>query len=766
MKGQPNKPYQIINNVGSTFAGLQKTKRRWRRRFVGCLLLAIVGVLLACSFLFWLTAQALAAPAKTVLPLAVTLLIDNSNSMFDKGGIGSDPALLRLDAAGLFISYLGVDDKDLVHACSVIFFGDQAELVVPLTPLVDDATRLEIFNRIQNPPRQRWTDQAGALALAISEQSALITDTHRPAFILLTDGKGEWDNTNEAHTEEAYIQQLQQLGAEIADADIPLFIILLANEATDADEDIATVWKPLWQELAAGTTMGRFYEVRQAQDLPDIYHDIVVALTGSRTKGPIFQGEVGAAGLRQTVPVNAGLARLTFVVGKSAPDLAVTILKPNNNVLSVAESGVRHAGQSGEGLAEIWVIDDPQPGDWTVLITGAGHVTVWQDYRSASATVTPTALWTPTTQPLVTSTPQPTAAPVLQIDGFSDETFVGQSITWTAVVRPQQPVTMIATVIDPEGTTTSVPVVGGSRYGDAVAQEGVYTGSIRFAKPGQHLVTITATNEQQTIAGWTAQVWVAAVPQLVLTIPNEDQTLRTGDVMELDAAWQVAGNVVALTGNVLNGRAVWSDESETQLSFTEQTNGRYHAAMALTQAGPLTLTLEAQAQMLGGMSITDTTSYSTVVARSPAYGAWLFVLLIGLGGSGGGVYLWRQQRRPFVTGSLHPVYGPGFATNETLIELDGLKLRRVRLGAPPADIPLVGTTERLTIRPGGSLGGCYEMLASGTSGVLLNEKPLLGEQLLKDTDVVSLGNIRLRYENLRLRTAYQTLAWSSTAASF
>ena len=48
----------------------------------------------------------------------------------------------------------------------VIFFGGEARLVVPLTPLADDDRRAALAELIANPPWMSWTDQTEALDLA------------------------------------------------------------------------------------------------------------------------------------------------------------------------------------------------------------------------------------------------------------------------------------------------------------------------------------------------------------------------------------------------------------------------------------------------------------------------------------------------------------------------------------------------------------------------------------------------------------------------
>ncbi|MCA9936946.1 MAG: VWA domain-containing protein [Anaerolineales bacterium] len=266
-----------------------RKRRGCRRLSLGCASLLLLLALVACGLLFWVMVfQPQTAAAAYLTPdnlLAVTLLIDNSHSMFELGGQGSDPQLLRLDAARLFISYLGVDNPQADHACSVIFFGSEAQVVVPMTRLADDQRRQDIYHLIQNPPRMGWTDHVAALALAQSQPLAEPIG-RQPAFILLTDGKPDWSNEATEAEKQAYAARLRQVSQQLTQSETPLFIILLANDATDADPDIARIWQPLWQEMAAATAPGQFYEARQADDLVSIYHDIVVILTGGRLAPP------------------------------------------------------------------------------------------------------------------------------------------------------------------------------------------------------------------------------------------------------------------------------------------------------------------------------------------------------------------------------------------------------------------------------------------------------------------------------------------------
>ena len=400
--------------VASWRQRMGRKRRGCRRMSLGCASLLLLLLLAACGLLFWIMVLQPQTAAAASLPpsnsLAVTLLVDNSNSMFELGGQGSDPELLRLDAARLFISYLGVDNPQADHTCSVIFFGSEAQVVVPMTRLADDQRRQDMYQLIQNPPRMGWTDHAAALALAQSQPPAEGIG-RQSAYILLTDGKPDWSNEATEAEKHAYAARLRQVSQQLAQSETPLFIILLANEATDADPDIARIWQPLWQDMAATTAPGQFYEARQAEDLISIYHDIVVLLTGGQSAPPFIQEMVPEDGLNETIMVEENLARLTLVISKSEVDQVVAIRQPDGKLLTRVAPNVRFAGGGDDVREEIWVIDAPVAGSWALTINGPGRVTVWQDAWPVAPTPTPLATFTatlvqtPTAQPSTTMTP-------------------------------------------------------------------------------------------------------------------------------------------------------------------------------------------------------------------------------------------------------------------------------------------------------------------------------------------------------------------------
>jgi hypothetical protein len=262
-----------------------------------------------------------------------------------------------------------------------------------------------------------WTAPQAALDLAAETFRAADPHAGR-AVVLLTDGKPEQSTTPTAEEKAAIIARLRGSAGRFAADGVPLFIILLQNAATDADPAIEQDFAPLWQEMAQATPGGRFYRARRSEELLDIYHDIVVTLTGRGTAGVVVQTQVQTETLER-IPVKAGLAQVTFVIRKSDPALQVAVLRPDGRPLAPGDPGVQYGGRPGQSQEEVWAVDDPPPGDWQVQIGGQGTVTVWKDFYPApstptprpSPTDTPTATSTPTRTPTASPTPRPTATP-------------------------------------------------------------------------------------------------------------------------------------------------------------------------------------------------------------------------------------------------------------------------------------------------------------------------------------------------------------------
>jgi len=353
--------------------------RRWKRT---CCLLLLVGALLLvflCVALFALVYQA-RAQDMAPLPLDALLLIDHSNSMWDKRGVGSDPGLLRVQAANLFIAYLGVDTARPEHRLGVVHFGGESTLAVPLTPLDSPAQRQAIRATIAAPQRLGWTDPLAALQLAYE---TLFPQDQRdparqPAVILLSDGKPELFPAPSPAERAAYLADLRALVERFRAQDCPIFTVALSNEATDADPEIQTVYRNLWQEIAARTPPAEYREARTAADLLPIYHAVVARLSGAEADTPVIETTVEGQAL-ETIAVEPGLAQMTLVILRSDPALEVRLVRPEGVPARPFDPDVQHSGEAGATHEEIWAIRNPRPGTWTLELRGYGTVVVWLD---------------------------------------------------------------------------------------------------------------------------------------------------------------------------------------------------------------------------------------------------------------------------------------------------------------------------------------------------------------------------------------------------
>jgi hypothetical protein len=672
--------------------------RRAKRRLTGCCLAILLGLLLACGALFGLSfylARRAGAQGPDAASLEVMLLVDNSNSMWEKSGVGSDPDLLRIEAARLFITYLGVDSRGPAHRLGMIFFGGQAQLVVPPTPLADDARRAEIYQLIADPPRMGWTDPQAALELAAETLRTSDAASVARAVVLLTDGKPEWSTSPTAQEQAEAIARLRETGARFAADDVPLFIVLLQNEATDADPEIEEVFVPLWQAMARTTPPGRFFRARRSEDLLDIYHEIVVALTGRQTSGVVVQTQVQAETLEQ-IPIEPGLAQVTFVIRKSDPSLQVRILRPDGQPLTPDVPGVRYGGQPEARLSstvgsreEVWAVDNPEPGDWQIHINGQGTVTVWKDFYPAPATPTPSATHTPTPSPTFTPTASPTPTPTLSP---------------TATRTPSPTVT-------PTSTPTPGPLP-----------------PLELSEPGAP-VTLGPGASLPVVATWLPGARILAY-------------LESADGERFDEAFLLEAGEGRYTGQLSlpSGKA-----ASMPRHYHLRLQGQAKSGSGPTIQDELSLPVTLRANrwwMWGGLGLS--------IKALLAVGGWQWYrrrrtapLLDGT---------LRRTRAP--AGQEVPARLDLDTLRHGTISLGPDPRAELHLPhTPDTPTPRARLAARREARGQSSVVLLVEAAGDGSQEVLVNHLPVTSEWVLHDGDVIQLGAYQFRYENLRRRAA-------------
>lgn len=357
-----------------------KRLRRWRRNCLVVLVLLTLLCLGMCLALAFLVGSAEAQMDER--PLDILLLIDHSDSMWDRDGVGSDPDLLRVQAAELLMAYLGTAEVSTDHRLGVIHFGGEAELVVPLTPL-DDLGQETIRTAIVDPHRMGWTDPLAALGLAYETlfPRGQRNPARQPAVILLTDGKPELGRSA-SETMDVYLDDLRSLADGFHEQECPILTVAFSNEAIAPDPAIETLYRNLWQEIAARTPPASYHEAVAAADLLPVCHDVVARLSGAKVCAPIIETTVNGK-LTGTVDVDAGLARVTLVVLHEDPALTMDLRRPGGAQARPSDPDVHRAAKPEVGLS-VWSIENPRPGRWVLALRGQGAALTWRDVEDAA----------------------------------------------------------------------------------------------------------------------------------------------------------------------------------------------------------------------------------------------------------------------------------------------------------------------------------------------------------------------------------------------
>jgi hypothetical protein len=387
-----------------------KMLRNVKRGFCSC---CLFFVLLGLALVVGLVVVAVrTARADTPAPPAreIVLAVDNSPSMWDCDGIGTDPQLLRVDAARLFIQYLGADSS-AAHRLALLHFGGDVRELAGLTDLADPAGRERLLAAVSRPEPIRWTDQW----LALESARELLVQTGTPGsrrlIVLLTDGEPAPKPVTAAGLSEAlYLRQLEQSTAMLGQAGITLAVVLLSDQSTSCGRAVAATWTERWARLAALTPGGALYTANQAEELLPVYHAIVRELAGAAagaapaTTATLTQGQP----LRVPVPVDGTLVGLVITIWKAEAATTVQVLDPSGWPVTAAHSGVTVTGGDAGNREQVWRVAQPEVGLWQVALHGRGRVSVWQDRIAPPPTATALPTSTATATATRTATPEPT----------------------------------------------------------------------------------------------------------------------------------------------------------------------------------------------------------------------------------------------------------------------------------------------------------------------------------------------------------------------
>lgn len=423
----------------------------------GCLVVLFLLLVLAVLLIFLLAQQ---AHAQSPPIYDIVLVIDQSGSMWDCGGQGTDPDQLRVDAAHLFINYLGADAGSSRYRLALLHFGGTTRLMAPLTELRDTAAREQLIIAASNPEPIGWTNPLAALQTARDLLHDGALPGSRRVVLLMTDGEPAWP-AGQPVDRPHYRQQLQQVAEHFAAEQTDLFFVHLRATDTPCGRRAIAEWLDLWQQMAGQTPNGALFTAMHADDLVPIYHAVVRRLTGASDSQTLVQAADLPADqpLQVSVPVTEPLASMTLVVVKGNAETVVVIQDPAGQLAAPLAPGITAVGVQTK--QEVWRVEQPALGVWQVLLTGSGKVTVWQDRvrppptPTLTATAPPTA--TPTPSATATPSPTPTDSPTPTPTDTATPTETPTE-TPTATATPTATPTDIPTATQtPSATPTAIP---------------------------------------------------------------------------------------------------------------------------------------------------------------------------------------------------------------------------------------------------------------------------------------------------------------------
>lgn len=718
---------------------IQRLRKGCRWIVILVLLLVSLGCLLLCGLV--VRAHVASAAAQ---PWDVLLVLDHSDSMGEAGKAGSDPEQRRLEAASLFITYLGMESESTPHRMGLIHFGTESHLVKALTPLHQPQQREALRRALATSTLMGWTDPLKALELAYDElfTSERHDPTHRQAVILLTDGKPDLPTLRTPTDKAAYVDALRRLVERFREQGCPVFTIAVSRAAVEADPDMLTFYRNVWQELAALTPPAAYYELETIQDVAEVYHAIAAQFLGVAPQPPTIVADV-AGEQREILHVPPGLARLKFVIFKHDPAIRVTLFRPGGARLRADDADVQRLGDATTH-DEVWAIEQPREGAWTVTLAGKGTVWVWQETAPLSSSEAAPAYTMTLDMPTYVFTEMSLQARCALSD-TNGERLIDPSLQVTAELRraafPEM--TLLAHTTGP----------GLYEIEHSPAQPGAYTLLVRVLRAGEEVARQERAFE------------VLAVPRLRVIAPTSRARFPVAHPFTVAARIDAGAGALgtAPLSGVAHITATLADPTGVTQAFAllRDDNATWVATPTLpAQPGPYRLHLALRG-MAEGMPFDEQQTLSLwgsapyrpslpVLDDDEAAAAWRWpalAALTGVLGAGGGAMMLARQRRPILAGQWRVLHAPDREAGYTL--------------ALPASRSAVSLGECLgldqavaKLQPNRDAGEALETWLvpqpdGGTSALRCNGQPLTTPHRLQDGDVIEVGGYRLRYENVQ-----------------
>ncbi len=402
----------------------------------------------------WLVASALAIAAEGSLGYAeerelpaqrsaldAVLLIDASGSMNL-----TDPMRLRYQGAKLLLQFLGENDR-----VAVVSFSDRAQVVRDLQPFTA-ANVSQVEQDIEGIKAEgRFTDLLEAVKAGKQILDMNPREDAQRVMILLSDGKMEPDpavGLPMARTQDLVDDILPELKATETKVHTLAF-----SEGAD---------KELLSEIA-GSTDGLSWFTLSAADIHKSFADLFLAVKRPQVVAMTSRG----------FKLDEDVEEATFYVNREQGGV-VTLVSPKNEEMTAESHPEWITWFSGEAF-DVITMKEPDPGDWEVrgvvatdgfatVLTNLKLLTDWPSIIRADDKVL--------VQVRLYEAEKPVAIP--EMSGV-----IKYAFQVTPTDKVSEPI--VRDVLNDDG-----------RNGDRVAKDGIFSGVVSFAEPGEYRLAVVA----------------------------------------------------------------------------------------------------------------------------------------------------------------------------------------------------------------------------------------------------------------------------------
>lgn len=369
------------------------------------------------------------------------LLLDASGSMNL-----TDPMSLRYQGAKLLLQFLGENDR-----LAVVAFSERARVVRDLKPYSKDSEQA-VSREIEDIKAEgRFTDLLDAIKVGKQVLDLNPREDAQRVIILLSDGKMEPDpavGLPMARTQELVNDILPELKA----TETKVHTLALSDQAD----------RELLGEIA-NSTDGLNWFSQSAADIHKSFADLFLAVKRPQVVAMTSRG----------FKLDEDVEEATFYVNREEGNV-VTLVSPRNEELTAESHPEWATWFSGQGF-DVITMKEPEPGQWEVrgVIATEGFATVLTNLKLA--TDWPSIVRADDrvlVQVRLYEAEKPIAIP--EMSGV---------IKYAFQVSPTDKVSepIVRDVLNDDG-----------KNGDKIARDGIFSGTVSFADPGEYRLTVVA----------------------------------------------------------------------------------------------------------------------------------------------------------------------------------------------------------------------------------------------------------------------------------